>query len=125
MGMLAVAAGAVAHPGGSGPASCQILAPLQTECSTGSHSYATVTSLSIGFGGTYEGEAAAILEWDAGNGPESVTVTCTITGISLPPLCAFQGTPPAAGVTFTHRCTSSDLMGVPPAGQLQCVINHD
>jgi hypothetical protein len=124
--VAAAAAPVVAHPGtGSMQAfACAINAPSQTACSTGLHSHNG--GFALGFGGTFVGTASNIVEWDDGNGGiASASVTCAITGMSVPFLCTFAGTPPSSGVEFTHRCEVGPLSMVPPTGQLLCVVNHD
>lgn len=109
------------HPGGGAPvtASCTILAPLQTSCSTGTH---TLTSMmTIGVGGlVFVGEVTNAITWSGG----SAAIRCSVIALPLLSTCAPEGAPPPPGTSFEHVCTVEALV-VAAVGQITCTLGHN
>lgn len=102
--------------------SCDVMAPLQTQCTTGAHTHTDELGLGFGQAGPYTGRGTNHLVWPGGE----VTGSCLfVGGVPVFFTCTITGDPPAPGTEFEHLCVSEPAFMVPPVGTLRCVLTHD
>lgn len=114
---------ASAHPGdGTNVAlSCDIVAPFQSKCTTGPHTFTTVFGIGFADAGGYVGRGANVLGWSGG----TATLDCLFAGTILFATCKAEGVPPPPGEPFNNTCKSEGVLMTPAAGTLRCVLSHD